>query len=274
MNKRRAAASSRLTWHHTKRYNTGWAGTKLSFYREIFVYLFELAVGIVGVDLRCRDACMTEHRLHRADVRAALQEIGRKEMPQLMRRNFFYHARFRGVFLYHPLDRTGSKAQVGLRILLDVVAHEQRLVHVRARAVVRFQRFFRAIGQKHDAQFPPFPSTANSPVARLMFLRLSEHSSDTRNPVENNVSSIARSRNAVMSFPSGAASKRSISACSRKSSSRSRNFPSSIFSGANVFTSRFCKYFKTSAELSDNTSACSLSTACRRFLLCDASANR
>src|SRR3989344_9205774 len=51
----------------------------------------------------------------------------------------------------------------------------------------------------------PLPRTANSPLSILTLSRVSEHSSDTRKPVEKRVSKIARSRKAETPSPLGAA---------------------------------------------------------------------
>src|SRR6185295_8763669 len=47
--------------------------------------LTKLRAGYVGVDLRGGDVGVPEHRLHRAQIRAALEEVGREGVTQAMR---------------------------------------------------------------------------------------------------------------------------------------------------------------------------------------------
>ena len=84
----------------------------------------------------------------------------------------------------------------------------------------------------------------NSLRLRSICARLSDASSDTRRPVEESVSRIARSRAPLASVGSTAAKRRSSSSRSRTSTVRSGIFESSIFSGANVSMSFFVRYLR------------------------------
>jgi len=90
----------------------------------------------------------------------------------------------------------------------------------------------------------PFPRTANSLRLRSIWSRFRAASSETRKPVEYNVSIMARSR-APRRSPASTDSK------SLSSSSRLRTstvlvsvFESSIFSGARVLMSFFVRYLR------------------------------
>ena len=47
----------------------------------------EVLVGNVSVDLRSRNIAVTEQGLHRTRIRAVLQQVSRKTVPQRMRGN-------------------------------------------------------------------------------------------------------------------------------------------------------------------------------------------
>ena len=46
-----------------------------------------MGVGHVGVYLRCRDVGVTQHLLHRTNIRAILHKVRSERMPQRVRRN-------------------------------------------------------------------------------------------------------------------------------------------------------------------------------------------
>src|ERR1700676_1715504 len=49
------------------------------------MHLAQMAFREMRIDLRRRDVAMTEHLLHRAEVGAALEQMGREAMPERMR---------------------------------------------------------------------------------------------------------------------------------------------------------------------------------------------
>ena len=92
--------------------------------------------------------------------------------------------------------------------------------------------------------FPPFPRTLNSPVSRLTDSRLSETSSETRNPEEKNVSRSARLRSAVKPFPSAASKRRFNSSGSKKSTCRPGTLANSIRSDTREETPSRTRYLR------------------------------
>ena len=64
------------------------------------MYFFQMPIGVVRVNLRGSDAGVSKHRLHRPDIGAILQKIGGERVAQLVRADFFDHARRYRVFFY------------------------------------------------------------------------------------------------------------------------------------------------------------------------------
>ena len=112
----------------------------------------------------------------------------------------------------------------------------------------RFARYFciacfAESAMKTTRSLSPFPRTEISPRRRSI-VRSSAQSSESRRPVEKNVSRIALSRSARSPSPFGAASRRSRSLYSRISICREGVFGSSIFSATSVFMSRRARYLR------------------------------
>lgn len=67
------------------------------------MYFAELLVRDVGVELRGGNACVSEHGLDAADVRAVAEQVGGKTVPEHMRGYFFSHAGEHGVLMDEAL---------------------------------------------------------------------------------------------------------------------------------------------------------------------------
>ena len=70
---------------------------------ELFVDVAQVLVGDVGVNLSRVDIRMAEHGLHRADVGAVAEEVGREHVTHHVRRNFLGNSGFDGERLHHSL---------------------------------------------------------------------------------------------------------------------------------------------------------------------------
>ena len=103
---------------------------------KLLMYFPQLAIGDVGVDLRRRDARVSEHGLHRSDIRAVEEEVGRITVAHGVRGDVFRESRGMGILFNEPLDaprgeRTGFFFAVFIR---SIVTHKER--HFRIRAFV------------------------------------------------------------------------------------------------------------------------------------------
>ena len=69
-----------------------------------------MILGDVGVDLRRRKVGMAQHGLHRAEIRAAPQQVGRERMAQLVRRGEGHDPDARRVAADHPPEAFAREA--------------------------------------------------------------------------------------------------------------------------------------------------------------------
>ena len=71
---------------------------------KCFVDFVQMLVGNVGIDLGSGDVGVAKERLHRAQVGAVFQKVGRKRVADDVRRDFARNASERGIFFDRALD--------------------------------------------------------------------------------------------------------------------------------------------------------------------------
>ena len=82
---------------------------------KLFMYVSELRVGDVGVDLGGRDRRMAQEGLDGTDIGSVAEQIGGERVAQGVRGNIFAHdAGFGGIFADYSLDTSRGQAKVGL----------------------------------------------------------------------------------------------------------------------------------------------------------------
>src|SRR3989344_2631669 len=183
---------------------------------------------------------MAAHRLHRANVRAVLEEVGREGMADDVRGDSLSDAGLSCIVFYDSLHTAAVQtAEFFASIFFFVEVFfsvSSTLTNSPSSMSLRAERyFFKAARARSEIKttltLPPFPRTESS--SELAFrLREREQSSPTRRPVEKSISSIALSRRFFISPPIGASSSRSSSAGVMRSRERSDCFASSIMSDA------------------------------------------
>lgn len=78
---------------------------------ECPVYLLEMLIGDVSVDLRRGDGSVSEHRLDASDIRSVCKEIGREGMSERMRMDILDDTGLGGGILDDALDAAGCQAE-------------------------------------------------------------------------------------------------------------------------------------------------------------------
>src|SRR3989344_2853645 len=107
------------------------------------------------VYLRGRDVGMSEHRLHRAEVRTIFEQVRRKRVSDDMRRDLARDAGFRRVLLDHALHGARRQAwQVFALVRLPLTVRDKKCVaHIAALFEIFGDGLFCGGGEEDDAHF-------------------------------------------------------------------------------------------------------------------------
>ena len=104
---------------------------------EFDVYVVQMLVGHMGVDLCGSYICMPKKCLYATEIGAVLEKVGRKTMTNDVRRDLARNARPDGVLLYQSLNGARSEAREVFGIHCDfAVTHKECVAHEIGRAHV------------------------------------------------------------------------------------------------------------------------------------------
>ncbi len=174
-----------------------------------FVHAGEVLPGHVGVDLGRRDVGVAEHGLHRAEVRAAEQEVRREGMPQLVRADAFVmpaRAAWR-----RTIAKNAWRVMRRPRAVTNTARSDGLAQRPRASASQRRTRSTATSPIGTRRLLLPLPNAATKPASRFTSPSSSVTSSLTRRPAAYIVVSIAASRRPSGAATSGAARRRATS---------------------------------------------------------------
>src|SRR5277367_4081778 len=180
-----------------------------------FINLLQPLFNHVGINLRRRNVRVTQHQLHRPQIRPALQQMRGKAMSQHVWRQRHAQTRAPSVRrqnLPHtdPAERHATSIHKQRRARSTLL---QQLWPSIAKVLLhRSQRF---LSRRNNAFLIPLADAANAADLRVEIGDSKPVNSETRKPLEYNTSSIARSRKPSAVFVSGWASKRSTSSSFR-----------------------------------------------------------
>ena len=208
----------------------------------------------VRVDLRRRHVRVTEHLLHRAEVRSALEQVGRERVAQLVRRDPAADPRRAGVSpeqLREALARHPPAARRDEQVLRAAAA-KQPLPGDREVGLHRLRRRWRATGD------PPCPPCRGPSHAGLEVHVVQAERDELADPQPRRVedSSIARSRRPAALRGSGAARSRAISSCESSSGRRRPGRGESSSSAGSVAVSFSAKSRPCSERIAESARAC------------------
>lgn len=138
---------------------------------ELLVDLAEAFVGDVGVDLRGRDGRVAEHGLHRADVRAVVEEVRREAVSESVRVDVFDDASFDGAALHQPLHAPISESQAPVSPFLAEAllrkGDEQSRIHIGPLVDVSLECGARGIGEEDDPELGTLATDAEFALVEI-----------------------------------------------------------------------------------------------------------
>ena len=129
---------------------------------EFFVYVTEVFVGDVGVDLGRGDVGVAEECLHGAEVGAVVEEVGREAVTEFVWGDFTGNTRDGCVPLDNALDTPRSEAQVFVvyRIGFGIfsILNEHCIIKIFPLLEIRSDCISRGVREKDDAHFVTLPT--------------------------------------------------------------------------------------------------------------------
>ena len=167
----------------------------------------ELLIGQVGIDLGGRNIGVAQKRLDRTQVGAVYKKVGGKRVSDLMGVDFF------GMPAFWRRKKLISERNGDLSGRLPCSfwsGSRKGIPRYRFFFQIVFNGFFGPLRQKNHPELVAFSAHGYFAPLQIQIAGRAQ-SSESRRPVEKNVSKIARSRSERKSFPSGAETRRSNS---------------------------------------------------------------